>query len=110
MGKNIMRFLGFLGLLGLLGLVTGNTGFYGFFGFFGFLSIFWGKGTDERVDRNIGRACRNSFVFAMAASAAFISLMATLEVDLFPVAFTALFAGGVAVFVGSFVYYNTRGD
>jgi len=80
--RNNMAYLGLLGFLGLLGLVTGNEGFYGFFGFFGFFSALLGKGTDERIDRNVNRACRNSFVFCTGAS----------------------------VFVASFIYFNERGD
>ena len=109
--RNIMAYLGLFGFLGLLGLLTGNEGFYGFFGFFGFLSAFRGKGTDERVDRNINRACRNSFVFMMTASTVFIAYIAALgAIEVFPVAFSVLFAGSMILFVASFIYYNEHGD
>ena len=111
MRKNLVGYLGLLGPLGLLGLVTGNTGFYGFFGFFGFLSALWGRGTDERVDRNINRACRNAFIFVVAASALSITYIAALRtLDLFPLAFSVLFAGAVALFVASFIYFDQSGD
>jgi len=111
MKKNLMGYLGLLGFLGLLGLVTGNEGFYGFFGFFGFLSAFWGRGSDERVDRNINRACRNSFVFSTLAAVFFIVYIATLQaIAAFPMAFSILFAGNMILFVASFIYYNERGD
>jgi len=111
MGKNRIGYLGLLGFLGLLGLVTQNSGFYGFFGFFGFLSALWGRGTDERVDGNVNRACRNAFVFIVGASAFFITYIATFRaVESFPAAFSVLFAGSLILFVASFIYYNERGD
>lgn len=111
MQKNKMGYLGLLGFLGLLALVTGNEGFYGFFGFFGFLSALWGRGTDERVDKNINRACRNSFVFSTLASVFFIVYITTLQaVDVFPIAFSILFAGNMILFVASFIYYNEHGN
>jgi len=111
MQKNKMGYLGLLGFLGLLGVVTGNEGFYGFFGFFGFLSALWGRGTDERVDKNINRACRNSFIFSTLASVFFIMYITTLQaIDAFPIAFSILFAGNMILFVASFIYYNEHGD
>jgi len=111
MRKNKVGYLGLLGFLGLLGLITGNNGFYGFFGFFGFLSALWGRGTDERVDRNIEKACRNAFIFTMITSTLFVALIATLRtLDVFPTAFSILFAGNIMLFVASFVYYDSRGD
>jgi hypothetical protein len=111
MRKNKIGYLGLLGFFGFLGLVTGNEGFYGFFGFFGFLSAFWGRGTDERVDKNINRACRNSFIFSTLASVFFILYIAMLKaVEAFPMAFSVLFAGNMILFVTSFIYYNERGE
>jgi hypothetical protein len=111
MQKNKISYLGLLGFLGLLGLVTGNEGFYGFFGFFGFLSAFRGRGTDERVDSNVNRACRNAFVFILLASTFFMIYIAILRaVEVFPLAFSVLFAGSMMLFVASFIYYNERGD
>lgn len=111
MRKNLVGYLGLLGPLGLLGLVTGNTGFYGFFGFFGFLSTLWGRGSDERVDRNVGWACRNAFLFVTAASAVSIAYIAALRVvEAFPLAFAVLFGGGIILFVASFIYYDRHGD
>lgn len=109
--RNNMAYLGLLGFLGLLGLVTGNEGFYGFFGFFGFFSALLGKGTDERIDRNVNRACRNSFVFCTGASAFFIAYIAALRaIEAFPAALAIVFAGNMIVFVASFIYFNERGD
>ena len=111
MQKNKISYLGLLGFLGLLGIVTGNEGFYGFFGFFGFLSAFWGRGSDERIDSNINRACRNSFVFSTLATVLFIVYIVVFQaVEAFPMAFSILFAGSMILFVASFIYYNERGD
>jgi len=111
MSKSVVGYLGLLGPLGLLGLLTGNTGFYGFFGFFGFLSALWGRGTDERVERNVDKACRNAFLFATVASAFFIASIAMFRVlEAFPLAFSVLFTGSMLMFVASFIYYDGHGD
>jgi len=107
---SLVDYLGFLGFLGLLGLVTDKPGF---FGFFGFLSSLWGRGSDERVDQNVNRACRNAFVFSTVASAllfSYIAILRTGEAFQFAVAISALFAGSLTIFVASFVYYNRFSD
>ena len=109
MRRNLIGYLGFLGFLGMLGLIADNPGFYGFFGFFGFLSSMWGRGSDERVDQNINRACRNAFVFTMVASALLFSYIAILRTaEAFQLALSAagLFVGALTIFVASFVYYD----
>ncbi len=111
MRRSKVGYLGFLGFLGLIGLITDNVGFFGFFGFFGFLSALWGRGTDERVDSNVNKACRNAFVFTTVASAFFIVYIATLRaMEVFPLAFSVLFTGSMMLFVASFIYYNEHGD
>jgi putative transcriptional regulator len=105
----MIGYLGFLGFLGLLGLITDNPGFFGFFGFFGFWSPMWGKGSDERVDQNVNRASRNAFVFTTAASAivfSYIAILQTAETFQLAISIAALFAGGLTVFVASFIYYD----
>jgi len=109
MRRNLIGYLGFLGFLGLLGLITDNPGFFGFFGFFGFLSSMWGRGSDERIDQNINRACRNAFVFSIIASAllfSYIAILRTAEAFQLAMSVVVLFAGGLAIFVASFVYYD----
>jgi hypothetical protein len=109
--RNLVGYLGFLGLLGLLGLITDNPGFFGFFGFFGFLSSLWGRGSDERVDQNVNRACRNAFVFTTAASAllfSYIAILRATEAFHLAVSVSVLFAGSLLIFVASFLYYNNR--
>lgn len=111
MQRNKVGYLGFLGFVGLLGIFTGNSGFYGFFGFFGLLSSLWGRGSDERVDQNINRACRNTFVFTMIVSTLWIIYLATVQaLDVCPLAIASLFGGNVLLFVISFIYYDMRGD
>ena len=107
--RNLIGYLGFLGFLGMLGLITDNPGFYGFFGFFGFWSSMWGKGSDERVDQNVNRACRNGFIFTMVASAllfSYVAILRTSEAFQLAISIAALFAGSLMIFVASFVYYD----
>ena len=90
-------------------MITDNPGFFGFFGFFGFWSSMWGKGSDERVDHNVNRVCRNAFVFAVAASAllfSYIALLRSAEAFQLAMSVAVLFAGGLTIFVASFVYYD----
>jgi hypothetical protein len=111
MRKSKTVYLGLLGFLGLLGLFTGNYGLYGFFGFFGFFSPLGGRGSDERVERNVNRACRNAFVFDLGVSALFIVYIATSRViEAFAPAFAIIFAGSLILFTASFIYYDRRGD
>jgi len=107
MAKEMRRnLIGYLGFLGLLGLITDNPGFFGFFGFW---SSMWGRGSDERVDQNVNRACRNAFAFTMVASAllfSYIAILRTAEAFQLPVSVAVLFAGSLTIFVASFVYYD----
>jgi hypothetical protein len=109
MRRNLIGYLGFLGVLGLLGLIVDNPGFFGFFGFFGFWSSMWGTGSDERIDQNVNRACRNAFTFSMVASAllfSYIAIIRTAEAFQLAISIAALFAGSLTIFVASFVYYD----
>lgn len=111
MRRNAIGYLGLMGFLGLLGLITGNYGFYGFFGFFGFLGAFGGRGSDERVEQNINRACRNAFIITMVTLALSLAYIASLRAtDAFLSAFVLLFVEGPVSFVASYIYYDRRGD
>ena len=111
MRMNVVAYLGLLGFLGLLGLPTGNFGFYGFFGFFGFLGALRGSGSDERVEQNINRACRNAFfLFTLTQVASMVVIVALRAVELLPIAFAVLFVSSMVAFVFSYVYYDRRGD
>jgi hypothetical protein len=111
MKPNSISFLGILGLLGFLGPLTGNVGYYGFFGFLGFLSAFGGTGSDERLESNINRACRNSFLLITILMSLFLVYVVSYSViGLFPLIFAILFVGSMTTFVISFIYYDRRGD
>jgi len=111
MKVNVISYLGFMGLLGFLGPLTGNLGYYGFFGFFGFLSAFGGTGSDERIEKNINRSCRNSFIviiLTMSFTLVYIASYGGLTV--FPLAFSILFIGSMVTFVASYFYYDRSGE
>jgi hypothetical protein len=111
MRSRIIAYLGLLGLLSVLGLITGNKVFFGFVGFFCFFGAFGGKGNDERIEKNIDRACRNAFLFITLTLAVSIAYIVTFNtIDLYPLAFTILFVGSSALFVFSYVYYDRGGD
>jgi len=110
MRKNKIGYLGALGFLGLLGLITGNLGFYGFFGFFAFFSAFEGRGSDERVEKNINRACRNAFIFATMTSALSLAYITAFRaVDVWPLALSFPIIA-VMLFAIFYVYYDRKGD
>ncbi len=109
--RNNMGYLGLIGFLGLLGLITGNSGFYGFFGAFGFFGALGGKGSDERVERNINRACRNAFVFnAMTSSFSLAYAGVFKAVESYPLLLAIPFVGSMLLFALSYIYYDKRGD
>jgi len=104
MRKNKIGYLGVPGFLGLLGLITQNSGFYGFFGFFG------GRGSDERVEKNINRACRNAFIFITITSALSLAYIAAFKaVEIWPLALSLPFIA-IIVFALFYIYYDRRGD
>ncbi|MEM3068815.1 MAG: DUF3796 domain-containing protein [Nitrososphaerales archaeon] len=110
MRKNKIGYLGILGFLGLLGLITQNSGFYGFFGFFGFFGAFGGRGSDERVEKNIDRACRNAFIFTTITSALSLAYIATFKaVEIWPLALSFPFIA-IVLFALFYIYYDRRGD
>ncbi|RDE14181.1 MAG: hypothetical protein C4K48_06505 [Candidatus Thorarchaeota archaeon] len=111
MRKNVVSYVGLLGFIGLLGLPTGNYGFYGFFGFFGFFGALEGRGSDERVDQNVNRACRNSFFLYIVVMAFSLTCIVALRaIDILPLAFALLFVGSMVTFVLSYIFYDRRGD
>jgi hypothetical protein len=110
MRRNNLGYLGFLGLLGLLGLVTENFGSYGFFGYFGFFAMLKSSGSDERIDRNINRACGNAFAFTTIVSTISVAYAASTKAfDTWPL-FLFLQSLGVLIFGLSYTYYNGKAD
>ncbi|HMA60888.1 MAG TPA: DUF3796 domain-containing protein [Halanaerobiales bacterium] len=61
MKTNWIKYLGLMGIVGLLGLFTSNPSLYGFFGFFGFFG-FANIKSDERLEENINKAAKNTFI------------------------------------------------
>jgi len=109
--RNNIGYLGLLGLLGILGFITGNSGFYGFFGFFGFFGAIGGRGSDERVEKNINRACRNAFVFIIVASSISLAYAGSFnDVESYPLLLAIPFAGSMLLFALSYIHYDRRGD
>ena len=105
MKKKKLGYLGFLGLSGFLGLVTGNLWLLSFFGFFGFFGMLRG---DERIDRNIDRACRNAFAFyVIITTLSMIYIISSRDFGAMPL-FVALLSQGVTIFGLSYTYYNGR--
>ncbi len=109
--RNSIGYLGIIGFLGLLGLVTGNSGFYGFFGAFGFFGALGGRGSDERVERNTNRACRNAFVFSAVTSSISLAYAGAFKaVENYPLLLALPFAGSMLFFALSYTYYDRKGE
>lgn len=104
---NPPRYLGFLSLLGLLYFVTGNISFICFVAF---ALYFTGrKKIDERLQKNMGLATRNAFIYVVLAGitlSVYISLVQ--DNSLFPLAFTLLFSGSIIAHVFSYSFYNFK--
>jgi hypothetical protein len=103
--RNNLGYLGFLGLTGLLGLV--NVWLFSFFSFFALFAFLKG---DERIDRNMGRACRNAFVFdtiIVTFSMAYIA--SSKAFDAMPL-FVALLSQGITIFGLSYWHYQEKGE
>ena len=107
--KSALWYLGFLSLLSLLYFESGNPGFFGFLAFLPYFVIY--RMSDERIERNIGRATRNAFLFAvLAGSASLVYIRLTgMGNDAFVEAFGLLLGGLLAVCLGSLVYYEMAG-
>lgn len=106
--KNMLWYLGFLSVLSLLYFVEGKIGFLGFLGFLPYFSIY--KMGDERIEKNVGRATRNAFmytVFVGSSTLAYGYLTKNTEI-LFP-AFILLFGGALIVCLLSLFYYDRTG-
>ncbi len=101
-----LRYLGFLGLIGLLGLFTDNPGFYGFFGFFGFFG-FANITHDERLEANINKATRNTFIsFLLVFSLTTIYVSLTKQLIAYAWGFAIAFALQILIFTLSLQYYE----
>ncbi len=105
--KNALWYLGFLSPLCLLYFVTGNIGFAGFAAFAVYFTVYGEN--DERLQRNVGLATRNAFLYVVFAGAASIIYTTIIKDNsIFPVAFTLLFSGSIIICVLSYFFYNFK--
>ena len=106
--KSAFWYLGFLSLLSLLYFVELKVGFIGFLGFISFFSIY--RINDEMLEKNIGRASRNAFLFAMFFGSLSIAYMyVTKNEALSGGAFVLLFGGSLLICILSLLIYQKRG-
>jgi len=105
MKTNKISYLGLLGLTGLLGLY--NVWLFTLFNLF---TLFIFIKADERLEKNVGLASRNAFLFyAIIPTVLFASLIVTKTYDALPLFFVAL-SQGVTIFSISYAYYTQRGE
>ena len=106
--KSMFWYLGFLSLLSLLYFTRGDVGMLGFLGFISYFSIY--NMTDERIEINIGRATRNSFVFTtFFGCGVFAFGYLTSNLDILLPAFIILLGGSLIVCLLSLFYYDKKG-
>lgn len=105
MRKNNFGYLGLVGLTGLLGFAN-----FWLFSFFSFFALFAFLKGDERIDRNIGHATRNAFVFDTIVAIFSIAYVASSKTfDAMPL-FAALLSQGLTIFGLSYWFYAEKGD
>lgn len=103
--KNILWYLGFLSVASLLYFVEGKTAFLWFLSFIPYFATY--NMSDERLEKNLGKATMNSFVYTIffgVATIAYIYL--TNSIELFAPAFVILFGGSLIVCLFSLFYYD----
>ena len=103
--KNLLWYLGFLSVLSLLYFIEGKAGFLGFLGFMSYFSIY--KMDDERMEKNIGLATRNAFVYTIFFGSVVVAYgYITKNIGIFPLAFVILFGGALLICLLSLYYYD----
>ncbi|MFC2162123.1 DUF3796 domain-containing protein [Candidatus Altiarchaeota archaeon] len=106
--KNTLWYLGFLSIASLLYFVEGKPVFLMFLAFIPYFSVY--KTNDERIDENLGRATRNSFMYSMFTGVATITyIYITGRTGLFAPAFIILFGGGLIICITSLLIYERSG-
>ena len=106
--KNNLWYMGFLSLFSLLYFVNGSIGYLGFIGFLPYFSAY--KVSDERLERNFGKATRKSFAYIIVFSVMTITYISlTKSTELFAPAFIMLFGGSLLVCLISLFYYDRKG-
>jgi len=106
--KNMLWYLGFLSALSLLYFVEGKIGFLGFLGFISYFTVY--KMNDERIERNIGRATTNAFMYTVFFGSATIAYgYLTKNTEILLPAFVILFGGALIICLLSLFYYDKTG-
>ena len=106
--KNVLWYLGFLSLLSLLYFVEGKIGFLGFLGFVSYFSVY--KMNDEMIEKNIGRATTNAFMFTVFFGSATVAYgYLTKNIEIMLPAFVILFGGALLICLVSLFYYQRTG-
>ena len=104
MRRNKLGYLGLLGLAGLLGFL--NFWLFSLFSFFTWFAFL--RGMDERIDRNVGRAARNAFIFdTIVATFTLAYVVSSSVFDAMPL-FAVLLTQGITIFGLSYWFYNGR--
>jgi hypothetical protein len=105
MKKNKLGYLGLLGFTGLFGIIN-----YWLFAFFSFFMLFVFLKGDERIEKNIGCATRNAFVFdTIIATFALVYITTSTTFEAMP-AFAALLSQGLTIFSLSYWHYDRKED
>ncbi|MFH1788882.1 MAG: DUF3796 domain-containing protein [Candidatus Altiarchaeota archaeon] len=106
--KNMFWYLGFLSALSLLYFVEGKPGFLGFLGFTPYFSVY--RMNDERIEKNIGRATTNAFMYTILFGSATIAYgYLTKNIEIMLPAFVLLFGGALVICLLSLFYYDKTG-
>jgi len=107
--KNAFWYLGFLSIVSLLYFIEGKTAFLSFLGFIPYFAMY--NLNDERLERTIGRATRNAFMYTIffgVGTIVYIYLTKS-NTELFAPAFVFLFGGSLIVCLLSVFYYDRAG-
>jgi hypothetical protein len=83
-----LSYLGFLGLTGLLGLYNNWL-----FSLFNLFSLFILIKTNERLEKNVGLASRNAFLFYSIVSTILLAVIIVTKNDVLPLFFILLLQG-----------------
>jgi hypothetical protein len=106
MKRNNLGYLGLLGLTGLLGFI--NPGLFSLFSFFT-LFVFSLK-SDERIDKHIGQASRNAFIYDTIITIIALTYIVTSKTFEASPIFPILLTQGLTIFSVSYAYYQQNGD
>jgi hypothetical protein len=106
MKTNKIGYLGILGLTGLLGFI--NPGLFSLFSFFT-LFVFTIK-ADERIEKHIGQASRNAFIYDTIITIIALTYIVTSKTIAATPIYPILLTQGRPIFSVSYAYYQQNGD